>query len=131
MSRTIWAMPVTQPDGSAWRCPRCGEPSVYGSRRSLWSLLPGVCSHAIVDWSSRVRQGTDAGIGLAYISVDGPVVPIAEGLYESTRWMKFKARLRQRLSDELKGLRNHWWGPLTREAWIDLHRFPASPSGLS
>jgi hypothetical protein len=105
MSQAHWVMPlVNSKTGGLCRCPRCNKALPYGARRSLWSLLPGICIHRVVSWDDRVER-YNYSEGLAFLSV-GKTIPLVEtGL---------KAKLRGRLLDELKHRRRFWWAPLTR-----------------
>jgi hypothetical protein len=106
-----------------WNCPKCGKHIPYGSRRTLWSLLPFVCQHAHLDWSIRGTleelNGSDDELYFEEVVTTDPVLPIQEHAPAGyTAWKetqsphsRLKHALRLRLSDEIKGIRRHWWGP--------------------
>lgn len=100
-----WVMPLKGRD-CPWHCPRCGKVETYGSRRSLWSLIPGICIHRVVRWDERVELHPFLTDDLAYVDV-GKTVPVVE----RNPIVRF---LRGRLTDEIRGHRKFWWAPYTR-----------------
>lgn len=107
--KTVWCIPIHE----IWRCPRCGEVQSYGSKRSLWSLLPGICRHVVVEHDEDMS-------GLACVSVKRSI---------SSRERGLKARLRARLSDELKGNRHFWWWKIKPEIKRERLQFRRSMQG--
>lgn len=106
-----WLMPIKD---RIYRCPNCDRVLPYGARRSLLSLIPGICRHVYVHFDSFVDHEHES-----YIIADLPVINVRE--------QGWKARLRSRLTSEIKGDRKHWWGPYTKEYKAEREKYRIPP----
>lgn len=91
-----WYLPVND----LWTCQRCGDNPTYGAKRTLWSLLPFVCTHRPVSYDDLVERDSSWKETCAYLDLGKSIPAIEHGI---------KGWLRSRLSDEVKGYRKHWW----------------------
>lgn len=118
-ARMVLAYPIprTSPTGPYWKCPKCRREIPFGSHRTLWSLLPFVCQHAIIDWTSRVDalQAHNSHFALVPLKTREPIISIAVGMPNLRQ--RIVGRLRSRLTDEIKGRRRYWWSS-SRHDWI-------------